>query len=166
MPDPVVLYTRYYEECLEGFPASIEFIDQLSAVNLPVEPLRLPGLPTIPVPIYLAGFFVDWRLRPSEGVKAYMISEQVIDRWEEKGYPKPFISPSTIDWPTGNYLIHFATYASGCSHRDLKYFHEHRDAVINQFLDLTDFTDEAKRFVKTKAFKWHRYLLPGGWEEV
>ncbi|EAU81328.1 hypothetical protein CC1G_07258 [Coprinopsis cinerea okayama7 len=60
MADRIWLHSKDYDECLATFPASIEFADQRDALTLPVEPIRKPGgRPTIPAPVYMAGFLVS-----------------------------------------------------------------------------------------------------------
>ncbi|KAG2006728.1 hypothetical protein CC2G_014480 [Coprinopsis cinerea AmutBmut pab1-1] len=144
----------YYDECLATFPASIECADQRDALTLPVEPIRKPGGTTsgritIPAPVYMAGFLVsdEWvverAFRPKEGIGCDEICEESVRRWHALGSPKPYMPPMIHPWPSGGFIIHFATYSSGTSHREsLEYFYEHRDAVLDRTLELMDFTEE------------------------
>ncbi|EAU81339.1 hypothetical protein CC1G_07269 [Coprinopsis cinerea okayama7 len=182
-----LLYTKYYKEyvppaaevlrwledelnpknrCLEAFPSSIEFSSQTDAVSLPVEPLRkVDSILTIPVPLYYAGFFVSaawlchWGARTPGWPRCNDIQVEVVRRWEAEGKPEPFMSPKVTKWPTGDFLIYFVTFSYPVTMRhNLDLFYDNRDAILDRALGLMKFPDDEKELVKTKLFKWHRYM--------
>ncbi|EAU80840.1 hypothetical protein CC1G_04950 [Coprinopsis cinerea okayama7 len=154
------LYVRYQAECEQAFPATIEFKDQPDMFALPVENLRIPGGPTIPPPLYFAGFavsgtwLVQWSRR--QGLAMDGITRCATPRWREKGSIEPFITPRLFDWPTGDFVIYFTT--GNGDPRELKVFHENRDAILDRYLSLMKFPLRERKIIKTKLFKWYRLL--------
>ncbi|EAU81313.1 hypothetical protein CC1G_07243 [Coprinopsis cinerea okayama7 len=87
------------------------------------------------------------------------ITDEAKFRWRDKGEPKPFLFPNLWGWPTGDYAIWFVT--SGSDETDIQYFLDNRDAILDRYLELMEFPQEERVFIKTRLFRWHRHLPTG-----
>ncbi|KAG2006745.1 hypothetical protein CC2G_014495 [Coprinopsis cinerea AmutBmut pab1-1] len=160
---PRYLYTTYRTECEEAFPATFEFTDERTKYGLPVKPLYKPDIGvTIPVPMYYAGFVVsgqwlsNWNYRHRCSGRDTIAAAAVV-QWRKMDKPAPLLTPRVHPWPTGDSVIYFVSHPA--DRKELKYLYDHRDTVLEAFLEVIDFSPEEKDIIRTKLFKWHR-LMP------
>ncbi|KAG2005392.1 hypothetical protein CC2G_001798 [Coprinopsis cinerea AmutBmut pab1-1] len=160
---PRYLYATYRTECEEAFPAAFEFTDErIKDRRLPVQPLYKPDIGVkIPVPMYFAGFIVSagwhhhWNRRHGVHGADVVASKAVVD-WVKLGSPEPFLAPRVYPYPTGDNVIYFITHLA--DRRDIDYFYDNRDAILDRFLDVLSFPSDEKDIIKTRLFKWHRVM--------